>query len=267
VQPIWTTTTVTAKRLLNRIERILDFGAAQAHRQGDNPAAHIREALPKAGKIAPVVNFKAIGFEDVPALMARLAEDEDTIATRALRFLILCASRSGEVMGAHWNEINERERLWIIPASRMKAGKQHRVPLSNEALALLTRPLPPARPAGFLPKGWKPKPVPVIRSGRIFNVDPHGLRRVLVRLGINSTVHGFRSCFRQWAGERTAFARNPIELALAHKVAMNESEDAYLRDMDLIEPRRKLMQAWATFCTTPAAPAETGDNIHNLRRA
>jgi integrase len=266
VEPIWTTRTVTAGRVLNRIERVLDYAAANGHRQGDNPAAHIREALPKATKIAPVQNLKAIGYGDVPALMVRLAKDEDTVATRALRFLILCASRSGEVMGAHWNEIDEKQRLWIIPASRMKAGQRHRVPLSDEALALLTSPLPAQRPKGFLPKGWKPGPVPVIRSGRIFNIDPHGLRRVLVRLGIDTTVHGFRSCFRQWAGERTGFARNPIELCLAHKVAMDQSEDAYLRDMDLIEPRRKLMQQWATFCTTPVS-AETADNVHNLRRA
>jgi integrase len=147
----------------------------------------------------------------------------------------------------------------------MKAGQRHRVPLSDEALALLTKPLPPARPAGFLPKGWEPKPVPVIKQGRIFNIDPKGLRRVLVRLGVDATVHGFRSCFRQWAGERTPFPRNAIELALAHKIAMNDSEDAYLRDADLIEPRKKLMQQWATFCTTPTMSSTKADNVLHLR--
>jgi integrase len=147
----------------------------------------------------------------------------------------------------------------------MKLRRQHRVPLSDQALALLTQPLPPARPSGFLPKGWKPKPVPVIRSGRIFNIDPKGLRRVLVRLGINSSVHGFRSSFRQWCGERTAFPRNVIELSLAHKITVNDTEDAYYRDPDLIEPHRKLMEQWATFCTTPTMSSTKTDNVRNLR--
>src|SRR5262249_3008954 len=152
-----------------------------------------------------------------------------------LRFLILCAGRSNEIMGADWNEIDEKRRLWIVPPSRMKLRRQHRVPLSDEAMALLPKPLPPARPAGFLPKGWKPTPTPLIKQGRVFNIrDQHGLRKVLSRLGVDATTHGFRSSFRQFCGERTAFPRNVIELSLAHKVAINSTEDAYCRDPDLI---------------------------------
>jgi hypothetical protein len=162
VQKIWTTRTRTAERVLSRIERVLDYAAAQGHRTGDNPAAHTRESLPAARKIAPVRNFKALPFEEIPGLMARLREEADDLAAITMQFLILTAARRGDVLHADWSEIDLTKRLWIIPAGRMKTGRQHRVPLSDEALALLKSPLPAARPPGFLKKGWKPaKPAAV----------------------------------------------------------------------------------------------------------
>jgi integrase len=243
IEPMWVSKTVTAGRVLNRIERILSYATAQGHRSGDNPAAHITESLPKKSKVAPVENLAALHYDEIPALMAKL---DNTPASNALRFLILTAGRSGEVIGADWSEVDIGKALWTIPGERMKAGKRHRVPLSEAALACLGKPA----------------------TGQVFPIGRHGiaLRRELSRLGITDTsVHGFRSSFRQWAAERTSFSRNAIELLLAHAVAQNQAEDAYLRDSDLLEQRRKLMATWAEYCLKPAVAA-TG-KVVPLRKA
>jgi integrase len=243
IEPLWTTKTVTAGRVLNRIERILDYATAHGHRSGDNPASHITQSLPKKSKVAPVENLAALPYDEIPALMSKL---DKTAASTALRFLILTAARSAEVIGATWDEVDTKSALWTIPGERMKAGKRHRVPLSDAALECLGTPA----------------------TGQVLPIGRHGiaLRRELTRLSIaGTTVHGFRSSFRQWAAERTAFSRNAIELSLAHEVAQNQAEDAYLRDSDLLEQRRKLMEQWATFCTTPAAA--TGGKVVAMRKA
>jgi integrase len=242
ITPLWTTKTVTAGRVLNRIERIMDYATAQGHRSGDNPAAHITESLPKKSKVAPVENLAALHYDEIPALLIKL---DKTAEGNAIRFLILTAARNAEVVGADWSEIDSDKALWTIPGDRMKAGKRHRVPLSEAALECLGT---PAR-------------------GQVFPIGRHGiaLRRKLKYLGITGTsIHGFRSSFRQWAAERTAFSRNAIELSLAHAVAQNQAEDAYLRDSDLLDQRRKLMNAWAEYCLTPVKA--TGSNVVALRK-
>jgi integrase len=253
IQGLWLSRNHTAGRILNRIERVLDFATAKGHRSGDNPAAHIRDSLPKASKVAPVENLAALHYDKVPELVGKLNKAE-SLAARALRFLILTAARSGEVVGADWSEIDGG--LWTVPPSRMKAGRRHRVPLSEAALECVTD-MPAKRPQGFN-KSASNLPKATARAGRIFPLDPHAMRRELIRLGIEgTTIHGFRSSFRQWAAERTSYSRPAIELSLAHVVAENKAEDAYLRDSDLLDQRRKLMEQWASFCTAPAT-AVTG---------
>jgi len=263
IEPIWISRNEQAARVLNRIQRVLDYARARGHRQGDNPAADIRESLPKASKVAPVEHHAAVPFEQIPDLMARLRE-VDSIPARALRFLILCASRSGEVAHADWSEIDLTKKLWTIPAGRMKADRQHRIPLSEEALALLTAPLPAKRHAGGVRADYKPEPTVPTMTGRIFEINRMDFARVLARLGIDATTHGMRSAFRQWAAERTSYSRAAIELSLAHAVALDATEDAYLRDSDLLEQRRRLMQAWCAFCCTEASAA-TG-NVVAIRK-
>jgi integrase len=243
ITPLWTTKTVTAGRVLNRIERIMDYATAQGHRSGDNPAAHITESLPKKSKVAPVKNLASLHYDAIPELMTKL---DNTAESNAIRFLILTAARNEEVVGADWSEVDIDKALWTVPGDRMKARKRHRVPLSEAALACLGKPA----------------------SGQLFPIGRHGiaLRRKLKYLGITGTsIHGFRSSFRQWAAERTAFSRNAIELSLAHAVAQNQAEDAYLRDSDLLDQRKKLMATWAEYCLTPAT-AVTG-KVVPLRKA
>jgi integrase len=253
IEPIWASRTVTAGRCLNQIQRILAYAKARRHRQGDDPCAGVRDTLPKASVISPVTNLAALDYRQVPDLMARLRAT-DTVASRALRFLILVAGRSGEVMLADWQEFDLAKALWTIPPERMKRRRLHRVPLSDAALACLT-----VQPAMRRTSRGGLKPQPTTRTGRVFDIDPHGLRRELVRLGIlGTTVHGLRSCFKTWCDERTSYARAPVELCLAHRVAENEAEEAYKRG-DLLDQRRVIMDAWARFCTTPAAA--TGGNV------
>jgi integrase len=261
IEPHWVKHTETMGRVLNRVERILDFAATKGHRRGDNPAAHVLTALPKASKVSPVENFAAVSYQQIGDVMARLQEI-DSVASRALRLTILATARAGEVLGCDWREVALGKRIWTIPASRMKAGRAHRVPLSDAAAACFALPFPAESRPGHPSKLIKTV-MPDTTQGKVFNISDHSMRRLLARVGISgATVHGFRSSFRQWAAEQTAFSRNVIELALAHKVALDTTEDAYLRDADLLEKRRKLMDLWATFCTkpTPAVAAE-GSNV------
>jgi integrase len=268
IEPLWVKKTVTAGRCLNQIQRILAHATVRQHRHGDDPCAGVRDALPKASVISPVTNLAALDYRQVPDLMARLAA-VDTVASRALRFLILVAGRSGEIMGATWEEIDTANALWTIPGARMKRRRQHRVPLSEPALACLT-----AQPALRRTSrgGLKPQVLQhcktsqqtsqlTTKTGRVFDIDAHGLRRELVRLGIEgATVHGFRSAFKTWCDERTSYARNPVELCLAHKVAKDDSEEAYKRG-DMLDTRREILNAWSRFCLSPPAATATGDNV------
>jgi integrase len=217
----------------NRVELILDWATARGLRSGDNPARWrgLLESLLSEQRRAQAVNhLAAIRYQDIGAFMKKLRAQEG-VAARALEFLILTASRSSEALGAKWSEIDGA--TWTVPASRMKAHKEHRVPLSRRAVALLAS-LPHDSDFVF----------PAVRTGGA----PHHrtLIRELQRLGVKATVHGFRSSFRTWAGERASFANHVIEISLAHTIG-SAVERAYSRG-DLLDQRSKLMEAWSEFC-------------------
>jgi integrase len=235
LQPLWTTKPETASRLRGRIERVFDFARARGQRTGENPArwrGHLDAVLPKRARLTRG-HHKAMPFDDVPAFMMALREREG-MAPRALEFAILTAARSGEVFGASWDEFDLEARVWTVPAARMKAGRVHRVPLSARAVEILQE-MQQKRLSDLVFPGTKP--------GRPLSVM--ALEMVLRRMKLDVTVHGFRSAFRDWAGERTHFPREVAEAALAHLVG-DAVERAYRRG-DALEKRRKLMDAWANF--------------------
>ena len=241
VEPHWIERTVTAGRVLDRIGAVLDYSTARGHRSGDNPCSSLRASLPKQSKVAAVEHHAAIPYQDIGALMADL-EAIKTPASRALQLLILCGSRMSEVRGATRSEIDLDAAIWTIPAARMKGRRLHRVPLSSQAVAIL-------------------KAMP--REGeRIFDIGVVGMEQTLKRIRKGITTHGMRSSLRTWCLEQTSFAPAIVEAALAHKLGKDTTEQAYIRG-DLFERRRKLMQAWADFCTK-RAPA--GATITPLRR-
>jgi integrase len=243
VQSIWLTKTVTAGRVLNRIERVLDYATTAGFRSGDNPARHVLEALPKAGTITTKEHLAAMPYADVPAFLTELRK-LDTIPARALEFLVLTATRSGETLGAMWSEIDLANKVWTIPASRMKGGEEHRVPLSDRALAILAD-MPPNRE-------------------RVFPRNTNSLTYLLAKFNADVTVHGFRSSFRQWTHEKTNYPDHVAEVALAHKIG-GDVERTYKRKAELFDRRRKLMELWASFCSSkPAAPA--GEVVVPLRK-
>jgi integrase len=252
LQPIWNAKPETASRLRGRIEAILNWATASEFRAGPNPArwrGHLDNLLPARSKIARVEHHAALPYADVPAFMVQLRQQEG-VAAHALEFLILTAARTGEVVGARWREINLRDKLWTISAERMKAGKDHRVPLSPRAVEILKmmRPTPDQFDAFVFPGNKPKKPL----SNMAFLM-------LLRRMGRDDmTAHGLRSTFRDWCAERTNFASEVAEMALAHVIS-NKVEAAYRRG-DLFEKRRQLMEHWATFCASPAAVA-TGSLI------
>ena len=242
--PIWQTKTETATRLRGRIESILDWATVSQYRQGDNPArwrGHLDKLLPAPSKVAKVAHHAALPWQQAGAFMAALRQREG-VAARAVEFAILTAARSGEVRGAAWAEIDLDARLWVIPAERMKAKREHRVPLSAAALSLLNT-IPRHGTLVF----------PGAVAGR--PLSDMSLTAVLRRMGRGDiTVHGFRSTFRDWCSESVAnsFPREVCEHALAHSLP-DKVEAAYRRG-DLIEKRVMLMQAWADYCAaTPTA--------------
>lgn len=238
LQPIWLSKAETASRLRGRIERILDAAKAKGMRTGENPArgrGHLDLLLPKRSKTS-VKHHPALPFTQISTFMAAL-RDRPAVAARALEFVILTAARSGEVRGMAWGEIDLEARLWTVPAARMKAGFIHEVPLSDAAMAIL---------AGMKEEGLKPTDFvfPAPRGGSLSDM---GLSQLLKRMErADITVHGFRSTFRDWAGETTQFGREEVEMALAHTVA-SSVERAYRRGRAL-EKRRDLMTAWAKYC-------------------
>ncbi|OQP84604.1 integrase [Rhizobium rhizosphaerae] len=238
LKPIWLTKPETASRVRGRIERVLDAAKAKGHRTGENPAVwrgHLANLLPKRKKLSRG-HHAAMPYEDLPAFLADL-RNRDGIAARALEFTILAAARSGETFGATWREINLEAALWIIPADRMKAGREHRVPLTARAVEILTE-------LSALSAGPDAYVFPGQREGRPLSVM--AMDMLLRRMDVDFTVHGFRSSFRDWAGEETAFPREVAEAALAHVVG-DQTERAYRRG-DALEKRRKLMAAWANYC-------------------
>jgi integrase len=236
LKPIWTSKTETAKRVQGRMESILDWGKAHGYRDGENPAAwrgHLDMLLAAPAKVKKKTHFAALPAADLAAFVTRLRQQEGTGA-RALEFTILTAARSGEVRGATWAEVDLREQVWTIPGERMKAGKEHRVPLSPRVIALLEELAPDDR-IGLV--------FPAPRGGRLSDMT---LTAVLRRMKIDVTVHGFRSTFRDWASEQTNYPSDVAEMALAHAIA-NKTEAAYRRG-DLLEKRRPMMVDWADFC-------------------
>ncbi len=239
LQPIWTTKAETASRVRGRIEAVIDAARARGLIQPNkaNPArwrGHLSHLLPKRRKLTRG-HHPAMPFRDVPPFIARLRERE-AIAATALEFLILTAARTAEVLGARWAEIDLDAAIWTVPARRMKGAREHRVPLSGQALEILNR-MAKLRDGDFV--------FPSARAGR--PLSGMAMEMCLRRMKVEGvTVHGFRSSFRDWAGDSTQFPRELAEAALAH-VAGDETERAYRRG-DALERRRKLMQAWGTFC-------------------
>ena len=240
LKPLWNDKPETASRLRGRIERVLDAAKAQGLRSGENPArwrGHLDQLLPKRQRLTRG-HHAAMGYADIPAFMSNLQMRQATAAP-ALEFAILTAARSGEVLGARWPEVDVERGVWTVPAERMKAGREHRVPLSRRAHKLV-KVLHETRDGDFVFPGQK--------SGKPLSVM--SLEMVLRRMKINDvTVHGFRSAFRDWAAECTHFPNEVCEAALAH-VIENKAEAAYRRG-DLFDKRRKLMDAWASYCATP----------------
>jgi integrase len=256
--PIWTTKTETAKRVQGRLENILDWATARKYRTGENPArwrGHLDMLLARPARVRAVGHHPAMPYGEVPAFLVELA-GKPGVSALALRFLILTACRTGEVIGATWSEIDLEAATWTIPSARMKAKQPHRVPLGAAALAVLEA-LP--RIVG------NPYVFPGVRHGK--SISNMALLQLMRGIGYgvggdrgDYVPHGFRSSFRDWAGEVSSFPRDVCEMALAH-VVENKVEAAYRRG-DLFDKRRAMMTAWEDWCT--AVPA---CNVVKLRRA
>ncbi|XYD07071.1 integrase arm-type DNA-binding domain-containing protein [Methylobacterium sp. NMS12] len=238
LSPIWTTKNETAARVRGRIEKVLDAAKAKGLRTGENPArwrGHLDQLLSKRRKLARG-HHTALPFKDVPAFVATL-RGRSGISAKALEFSILTAARVGEVLECPWSEIDLKAKVWTVPASRMKAEREHRVPLSPRALEILAEMAPLRRGTLVFPSFKADKPMSDMALSALYK-----------RMGVKATTHGFRSSFRDWAGETTTFPREVAEMALAHAVG-DETERAYRR-ADALEKRRPLMDAWAEFVTS-----------------
>ncbi len=239
LEPIWTKKPETAARVRSRIELILDWARARGLRSGENPArwrGHLDALLPARARIAKVKHRPALAWQEVGAFMLEL-KGYQGVAARALEFLILTASRVSEVVNANWEEFDVEARVWTIPEDRMKAGRTHRVPLSDAALDVLSK-MEDLRKGDMVFPGWgRHKALTIAAPLALLQ---RGLNRP------NLTVHGFRSTFRDWCAEATDYPRELAEAALAHAIA-NKTEAAYLRS-DRLDKRRQLMQEWADFC-------------------
>jgi integrase len=249
LEPIWKAKAETASRLRGRIETVLDSAKARGYRQGENPArwrSHIAQILPVRAKLTRG-HHKALPYDTVPSFIGALHQRK-AVAALALEFAILTAARTGEVIGAKWGEVDLEKAVWTIPASRMKAGKEHRVPLSPRAVEIL-------KAMQELRKEWL---FPAARGGAMSGM---AMSMLLRRMQVDVTVHGFRSSFRDWCAESTGYAHEVAEMALAHTID-NKVERAYRRG-DLFDKRRLLMDEWAAYCATGAGAA--GDNVKPIR--
>jgi integrase len=253
LDPIWKTKSVTADRVRNRIEAVIDWAVVRGHRPpGTNPArwvGHLEHSLAAPRELAPIQHHPALPYAELPGFIAKLRREQGS-AARALEFLVYTAARSGEVRGAIWDEINFTDATWTVPASRMKGRKEHRVPLTKPVLDLL-RDLPREDGNPFVFIGNRPGA---------------GLARIAMawllggRMGVKDiTIHGFRSTFRDWAGEQTSVAPDICEAALAHARG-DKTVQAYARG-DLFNKRRKLMEAWAKYCVMPVRVQAKGADI------
>jgi integrase len=242
VEPIWHDKVVTAQRVLNRIQRIMDYATASGFRSGDNPARHVAESLPKGSTIAKVEHFPSMPFVEVPQFMIDLRAQNGSLPAKALEFLILTGARAGMVIHhATWDSVDVKARIWIVPGSKMKKGKEHRTPLADRAIEILSE----------LPRTHE----------RIFPVGIHAMANLLKRLRPDASVsiHGFRASLTTWASERTGYPHPVIEQALAHAIP-GATEKAYRRG-DLFERRRKMMAHWATFVGTKPAAEAAGSTV------
>jgi integrase len=251
LEPIWKEKTETASRLRGRMESVLDSAKARGYRDGENPArwrGHLAQILPARTKLSRG-HHKAMPYDAIPAFVKQL-QDREAVAALALEFVILTAARTGEVIAAEWSEVDLAKAVWTVPAERMKAGKEHRVPLSLRAVAILeeTKQL-----------GGKY----VFPGTRSDSLSSMAMAMLLRRMKVDVTVHGFRSGFRDWAAECTGYSHEVAEMALAHTIS-NAVERAYRRG-DLFDKRRRLMDEWAAYCATGDAVA--GDNVKLIRGA
>jgi integrase len=242
--PIWKTKTETASRLRGRIEQVLDWATAHGHRTGPNPArwrSQLEHILADPNKLAPVKHHAAVPVAMLPDTYQRLLT-MDGQSARALRFLILTAARSGEVRGMVWSEVDLETGLWTVPAERMKSNREHRVPLSRQALELL--------------KGQPriPSVEHVFPSNRKGPLSDMALTALMRRQGMAAVPHGFRSTFRDWAGEMTHHARDAVELCLAHAID-TRTEAAYRRG-DMLEKRGAIMRDWADYVVSGDEPQD-----------
>lgn len=253
LEPIWTGETAkpeTASRVRGRIETILDAAKARELRQGENPArwrGHIEQLLPARSRLTRG-HHKALAYDGVPAFAAGLRSRKATAAL-ALEFVILTATRTSEALGATWGEVDLEKATWTIPASRMKAGREHRVPLSPRAVEIL-------KTTKELGSEW------LFTGDRGNRLSAMAMTMLLRRMDVDATVHGFRSAFRDWAAECTGYSHEVCEMALAHTIG-NKAEAAYRRG-DLFEKRRRLMDEWATYC---AMVGTAGANVTPIRGA
>ena len=234
------------KRVRGRIEVVLDYATAMKARTGDNPArwngGNLKHLLAAPSKIAPVVHYDALNYKRMGEFMTQLRQREG-IGALALEFTMLTAARTGEALGATWAEIDRDENVWIIPPGRMKAGREHRVPLSRAAMAVLDK-------AEKISKPVDANALIFLSDRTAKRLSKNTLTAILLRMNYNVTVHGFRSCFRDWAGEESHFPNDVIEMALAHQVG-TQTERAYRRK-DAFQKRRALAEAWAGYCAKPA---------------
>jgi integrase len=233
LEPMWNVTTETASRVRLRIERILAWATVGGFRTGDNPArwtGHLAEMLPSRAKLQAVKHLAAMPFGDLPDFMSKL-RNRDDLTSRALEFTILTAARTGETLGATWDEIDLKAAVWTVPDERTKSGRMHRVPLSKRAVEILE----------LSPHG---------DNSRIFPIPTMKMVRMLRNMHNSYTVHGFRSTFSDWARERTHYARDVVEMCLAHAIK-DKTEAAYRRG-DALDKRRRLMNEWDRYCSSPA---------------
>jgi len=252
IRPIWKAKTETASRLRGRIERVLGWAKHKGYREGENPAAwkdNLEHELPPRGKVQNITHHAALPYADIGEFMVALRTQE-ALSARALEFLILTAGRTGEVIGARWDEVDTDNRLWTIPARRMKAEVDHNVPLSDDALAVVK---------SLLVVDDNPHMFAGQRKGR--PLSNMALLMLLKRMGHGDvTAHGFRSSFRDWAAEHTSFPRLVPELCLAHG-PKDKVEAAYLR-AEMLPKRRELLDAWAGYCAL--VPGDQ-DNVTPIR--
>jgi integrase len=245
IEPIWHTKPETANRVRGRIESVLGWATVRGYRQGDNPArwrGHLDNLLPKKTAVHTVAHHAALAYAAVPGFLAELRERPSIVGV-ALEFTILTAARTGEVLGATWAEFDLANRLWTVPAERMKAGREHRVPLCDRAIAIIEE-MVAVRSGAFVFSAKSDRPL-----------SDAAMLMLLRRSGRDGlTTHGFRSAFSDWCAERTNFPTEVREMALAHAVG-DKVEAAYRRG-DLFAKRRQLMQAWARFCAAPAGSGE-----------